>query len=220
MTPEEKFSKPDLAHLKVFGCIAYVHVPNELRTKLDPKAEKCVFIQYSLEQKGYKCYNPVTRQLRVSRDVVFDELASWYADLIHDIGADVKDNVVTENAGPSSQILSGPQGSPSTNVVEKPWSGRLRERESPANSSNVSRKGKEKVDDAGYVPNLSAGYDEVDANSSGSEHSLDEEFGIPSVKTPSVKKALEGMHAKLRRSSRVISCTTANRSPVHNIHKP
>ena len=38
--PKEKFSerKLDLAHLKVFGCIAYVHVPNELPTKLDPKA--------------------------------------------------------------------------------------------------------------------------------------------------------------------------------------
>ena len=204
VTPEEKFSsrKPDLSHFKVFGCIAYVHVPDELRTKLDPKAEKCVFIGYSLEQKGYKCYNPVTRQVRVSRDVVFDEMASWYADVKHDIGADVKENVVTKNAGPSSQVLSGPQGSPSTSAVEKPWSGRLRERESPASSSNVSQKGKEKVDDAPQLPNLSAGYDDVDGHSSGSEHSLDEEFGIPSLKTPGVKKALEGMNEKLRRFAR------------------
>ena len=205
MTPEEKYCgrKPDLAHLKVFGCIAYVHVPDELRTKLDPKAEKCVFIGYSLEQKGYKCYNPATRQLRMSRDVVFDELASWYAEVKHDIGADVKEHVVTEKAGPSSQVLSGPQGSSNTSAVEKPWSGRLRERESPASSSNVSRKGKEKVDEAPKLPNLSAGYDYADGDSSGSEQSLDEEFGIPSVRTPGVKKALEGMHAKLRRSSRV-----------------
>ncbi len=51
MIPEEKYSgkKLDLSHLKVFGCIAYVHVPNELRTKLDPKAKICVFIGYSLE---------------------------------------------------------------------------------------------------------------------------------------------------------------------------
>ena len=77
VTPEENFSsrKPDLSHLKVFGCIAYVHVPDELRTKLDPKAEKCVFIGYSLEQKRYKCYNPVTHQVRVSNDVVFDKMA-------------------------------------------------------------------------------------------------------------------------------------------------
>ena len=150
VTPEEKFSskKPDLSHLKVFGCIAYVHVPDELQTKLNPKAEKCVFIGYSLEKKGYKCYNPVTRQVRVSRDVVFDEMASWYAEVKHDIGADVKENAVIGNAGPSSQVLSGPQGSPSTSAIEKPWSGRLRDRESPASSSNVSQKGKEKVDDA------------------------------------------------------------------------
>ncbi|WP_139158356.1 DDE-type integrase/transposase/recombinase, partial [Enterobacter cloacae complex sp. GF14B] len=80
VTPEEKFTgtKPDLAHLKVFGCIAYVHVPDELRRKLDPKAEKCILVGYSLEQKGYRCYNPTTRELRVSRDVVFDEMSSWY----------------------------------------------------------------------------------------------------------------------------------------------
>ena len=111
--------------------------------------------------------------------------------------------MVTENAGPSSQVLSGLQGSPSTSAVEKPWSGRLRERESPTSSTNVSRKGKEKVDDAPKLPNLSAGHDDAEADSSGSEHSLDDEFGIPSVKTPGVKKALEGMHSKLRRSSRV-----------------
>ena len=52
------------------------------------------------------------------------------------------------------------------------------------------------------MPNLSTGYEDVDANSSGSKHSLDDEFGIPSVKTPGVKKALQGMHEKLRRSER------------------
>ncbi len=51
MTLEEKFigKKPDVSHLKVFGCIVYVHVPNEKISKLDPKAEKCIFIGYSLE---------------------------------------------------------------------------------------------------------------------------------------------------------------------------
>ena len=74
VTPEQRFTgiKPDLSHLKVFGCIAYVHIPDELRTKLDPKAEKCVFIGYSLEQKGYRCYNPSTRNLHVNRNVVVD----------------------------------------------------------------------------------------------------------------------------------------------------
>ncbi len=65
MTPEEKFigKIPDVSHLRVFGCIAYVHVPDEKRSKLDPKAEKCIFIGYSLEQKGYRCFNPSTWKL-------------------------------------------------------------------------------------------------------------------------------------------------------------
>jgi transposase InsO family protein len=46
MTPEEKFTgkKPDVSHLRVFGCIVYVHVPDEKRSKLNPKADKCIFI--------------------------------------------------------------------------------------------------------------------------------------------------------------------------------
>jgi len=78
MTPKEKFTckKPDVSHLIVFGCIAYVHVHDEKRSKLDPKAKKCIFIGYSLQQKGYRCFNPSTRKLQVSRDVVFDEMVS------------------------------------------------------------------------------------------------------------------------------------------------
>jgi hypothetical protein len=50
MTLEEKFTgkKPNVSHLKVFGYIAYVHVPNEKKSELDPKAKKCIFIGYSL----------------------------------------------------------------------------------------------------------------------------------------------------------------------------
>jgi hypothetical protein len=82
MTPEEKFTskKHDVSHLRVFGCIAYVYGPDEKRSKLDPKAEKCIFIGYSSKQKGYRCFNPSTQKLQVSRDV-FDEMASWYSPL-------------------------------------------------------------------------------------------------------------------------------------------
>jgi hypothetical protein len=78
MTPEEKFTskKPDVSHLRVFGCIAYVHVLNEKKSKLDPKVENCIFIGYSSKQKRYRCFNPSTRKLQVSRDVVFDEMVS------------------------------------------------------------------------------------------------------------------------------------------------
>ena len=55
-----------------------MHILNEKRKKLDPESEKCILVGYSLEQKGYKCFNPSTRKLCVSRDVVFEESASWY----------------------------------------------------------------------------------------------------------------------------------------------
>jgi len=40
MTLEEKFTgkKPDVSHLRVFGCIAYVHVLDEKRSKLGLKS--------------------------------------------------------------------------------------------------------------------------------------------------------------------------------------
>ena len=84
---------------KVFGCITYVHIPDELHSKLDPKAEKCIFVGYSLEKKGYMCYNPITCELRVSKDVVFDEMGSCYGDVKYFIGVDVKEQVVAQNAG-------------------------------------------------------------------------------------------------------------------------
>ena len=71
--------KPNLCHLGVFGSIAYVHVSDDKRRKLDPNSEKCVLVGYSYEQKGYKCYNPLTKKVGVSQDVVFNESTSWYA---------------------------------------------------------------------------------------------------------------------------------------------
>ena len=70
--------KLNLAYLRIFGSIAYVHMLKEKRRKLDTKAEKCILVGYSDEQKGYKCYNPRTKEVRVSRDVVFDKSASSY----------------------------------------------------------------------------------------------------------------------------------------------
>lgn len=40
---EEKLTsiKSNLSHLKAFGCIGYAHIPDELRTKLDPILSAC-----------------------------------------------------------------------------------------------------------------------------------------------------------------------------------
>ena len=50
-TPYEKWyeRKPDVSHLRVFGCVAYAHVPDCSRQKLDKKADKLRFIGYCTE---------------------------------------------------------------------------------------------------------------------------------------------------------------------------
>ena len=59
-TPQEVWSgrKPSISHMRVFGTISHVHIPNERRTKLDDKSERFIFIGYGSSSKGYKLYNP------------------------------------------------------------------------------------------------------------------------------------------------------------------
>ena len=47
-TPHEVRSgkNPSIAHFRVFGCDACMHVPKEKRSKLDNKVEKCIFVSY------------------------------------------------------------------------------------------------------------------------------------------------------------------------------
>lgn len=80
LSPYEKlFScKPDLSRLKVFGCSCFVLLDDNERTKLSPKSIVCVFLGYGIEQRGYRCYDPKSNQLRVSRIVTFLEHILFY----------------------------------------------------------------------------------------------------------------------------------------------
>ncbi|MCO5553040.1 hypothetical protein L7F22_006560 [Adiantum nelumboides] len=65
--------KPSVSYLRVFGCLAYAHIPQQLRGKLDDKAVKCIFVGYSSVSKGYRLYNPATNKIFESCDVIFAE---------------------------------------------------------------------------------------------------------------------------------------------------
>ncbi|MCO5591502.1 hypothetical protein L7F22_045486 [Adiantum nelumboides] len=75
ITPYESWydKKPSVSYLRVFGCLAYAHIPQQLRGKLDDKAVKCIFVGYSSGSKGYRLYNPATNKIFESRDVIFAE---------------------------------------------------------------------------------------------------------------------------------------------------
>ncbi|KAI5335657.1 hypothetical protein L3X38_025790 [Prunus dulcis] len=78
-TPEEAWSgvKPSVGHFRIFGCISHVHVPDQRRIKLDNKSLKCIFFGVSDESKAYRLFNPISKKIIVSRDVVFEEDQSW-----------------------------------------------------------------------------------------------------------------------------------------------
>lgn len=72
----------NVSHFRIFGCIAYAHVPKQLRKKLDDRSDKCIFLGYDEESKAYKLYKPITKKVIISRDVLFKEEDSWDEPLI------------------------------------------------------------------------------------------------------------------------------------------
>jgi hypothetical protein len=62
VTPYELWfkKKPHLGHLRIFGCTAYVHVPDCDRKKLDAKSTRCMFIGYCDTTKAYRLWDPAT----------------------------------------------------------------------------------------------------------------------------------------------------------------
>lgn len=78
-TPLEAWNgtKPSMNHLKVFGCVCYVHIPDEKRKKWDDKSKKAIFVGYSSQTKGYRVYLLEEEKIDISRDVIFDEGSKW-----------------------------------------------------------------------------------------------------------------------------------------------
>ena len=75
MTPEESFTgkKPKVSHFRIFGSLTYSHVPSEKRTKLEPTAEKGIFVGYDETSKAFRIYLPSQRKFVVRREVKFEE---------------------------------------------------------------------------------------------------------------------------------------------------
>jgi len=57
----------------VFGCLAFVHVPNGKRKKLAYRATPGIFVGYSISTQQFFVCDPLAKTLHRSRDVVFRE---------------------------------------------------------------------------------------------------------------------------------------------------
>ena len=78
-TPYELFKgqKPNIMHLRVFGCKCYVHNNGkESLGKFDPRSDEPIFLGYSSHSKAYKVFNKRTLCVEESVHVLFDETNS------------------------------------------------------------------------------------------------------------------------------------------------
>jgi hypothetical protein len=76
-TPWELYygKKPDLSHLRTFGCRAYVMIPKQLRVhKLAEVSKTGIMVGYVVNGKGWRILMDDDGEVHSSRDVVFDEL--------------------------------------------------------------------------------------------------------------------------------------------------
>jgi hypothetical protein len=68
--------KPEVSHLKIFGCLVFIDIPKEKRNKLDPSRKKGIFVGYCEVSKAFRIYIPGQRHNEINRYVTFDEDAT------------------------------------------------------------------------------------------------------------------------------------------------
>lgn len=75
MSPYEALfgDTPNYSKLRVFGCVCYPWLRPYAKNKLEPRSRLCIFLGHSLTQSAYKCFDPTTNRVFISRHVIFDE---------------------------------------------------------------------------------------------------------------------------------------------------
>jgi hypothetical protein len=69
--------KPTVSHLKIFGIIAYAHVPDQRRIKLDEKSKRCLFIGYCERTKAFRLFDSIENKVIVTKDGHVNEERAW-----------------------------------------------------------------------------------------------------------------------------------------------
>jgi hypothetical protein len=64
---------PDYSLFRSFGCSCFPLLRPYSTNKLMFRSKHCIFLGYSSNHQGYRCLDPVSRKVYVSRHVVFDE---------------------------------------------------------------------------------------------------------------------------------------------------
>jgi hypothetical protein len=94
-TPFDRLYKksPDYSFLRTFGCAVWPNLRPYNSRKLEFRSNRCVFLGYSNLHKGFKCLDPSSGRVYISRDVVFDETVFPFSVLQQNAGARLRKEV-------------------------------------------------------------------------------------------------------------------------------
>ena len=73
-------NKPKVSHLRVFGCIAYSLMNSHDRYRLNENQRNISLLDIETQSKSYRLYNMLSGKIVISRNVMFNEDASWNID--------------------------------------------------------------------------------------------------------------------------------------------
>ncbi|KAI3522941.1 hypothetical protein L1887_00993 [Cichorium endivia] len=66
---------PNYDNFRTFGCQVYPYLRDYSAHKLAPRSIPCIFLGYNSQYKGYKCYDPTSSRMYITRHARFNEVA-------------------------------------------------------------------------------------------------------------------------------------------------
>ncbi|KAG7567306.1 Reverse transcriptase RNA-dependent DNA polymerase [Arabidopsis thaliana x Arabidopsis arenosa] len=145
---------PPINHIRVFGCVCYVHNQKHGGDKFESRSNKSIFLGYPFAKKGWRVYNIETGVISVSRDVVFRETEFQFPASVFDPPTDPQLLLSDENQSLSSPLSSSQDTSTPPSPVAPTTAPHL----TPSNSSSY-------IDDDDDVTTLSDDTASVDETS-------------------------------------------------------
>ncbi|GAU40777.1 hypothetical protein TSUD_26570 [Trifolium subterraneum] len=88
---------PDISNLKVFGCLVFVSTLQSNRHKLDSRSRRCISLGFKPGMKGHILFDLKSKELFISRDVVFFENVFPYCDKKHNINEPSSSRVTSDS---------------------------------------------------------------------------------------------------------------------------
>src|SRR5213078_1203832 len=69
--------KPDVTHLRKWGCVAYAHILEHLQKKLNVKGHCGIFVGYDNPNRMYRIFDPATNKIISTKDWIISENEFW-----------------------------------------------------------------------------------------------------------------------------------------------